>query len=312
MIFNTFKYFIFAVTVFFSLNACSEISSNSRHKMPTMQLIKNEKSFILPYFETSGSGEKVVIFLHGYGANRRSWEDISPYLSANLKPYYIDLIGFGKSPTPSDWPYTLEAQAKAVYNFLINENFSEIILVGHSYGGGVAMLLTLMMKDMKHTLNISSLILINPAIYQQDFPYFISLPRLPLLGPLLMACISPEYQVRTVLEGIFHNKEKVTKERVDRYVDNIAIENNRNAMVETAKHIVPKYYNDYITKIQTVNTQTLLIVSDRDPVIVKENLIKLNQILPNISLIEIANCGHVPQEEYPSLTAISINEFIGE
>lgn len=85
---------------------------------------------------------KTVVLLHGSMTTRAQWQP----LMAVLEPYYrviaMDLSGYGDTPFPEDpgkYELALESQ-------LLDEILSDVMpddenyhLVGHSYGGVVAM-----------------------------------------------------------------------------------------------------------------------------------------------------------------------------
>ena len=50
----------------------------------------------------------------------------------------IDLYGFGKTPHP-DYPLRIEDYAQGVWNLIEETGGGEVILVGHSFGGRIAM-----------------------------------------------------------------------------------------------------------------------------------------------------------------------------
>jgi pimeloyl-ACP methyl ester carboxylesterase len=91
------------------------------------------------FYEKKGSGKNTIILIHGFGLNRKSWYDIAPVLAEKSMIYMVDLIGSGDSPAPEFWPYTIDAQVETIFDFIRDKNLSDIVLVGHSYGGGVAL-----------------------------------------------------------------------------------------------------------------------------------------------------------------------------
>jgi len=80
-----------------------------------------------------------IIILHGWGSNKNLMkQSFSPYMSG-FRHIYIDLPGFGKSTcnvtlTTADYASILEL-------LLIHLNASKDIILGHSFGGKVALLL---------------------------------------------------------------------------------------------------------------------------------------------------------------------------
>jgi pimeloyl-ACP methyl ester carboxylesterase len=90
------------------------------------------------HFEKQGSGPPVVL-VHGLGAYSFSWRDMIASLKENYTTYALDLLGFGQSPAPQDFPDTMVAQADAVCDFMRMQNLDNPILIGHSMGGGVSL-----------------------------------------------------------------------------------------------------------------------------------------------------------------------------
>ena len=233
-----------------------------------------------------------------------------PKLSERSTIYLVDLIGFGDSPAPANWPYTIDAQAEVLFDFIINRNLSEVILVGHSYGGGVALMLLHKMLERGNSELIKYLILIAPAAFPQTLPFFITLPRIPIIGRAVLSGISADFQIRTTLRTIFRNKKAVTAERIKRYVANINRSTHRNALIQSARNIFPDNMDRLVKEIVNIEYKTLLVYGENDPVILKRNLERLSRTLTNVSTQKIENCGHIPHEEYPQITAGLISDFL--
>jgi pimeloyl-ACP methyl ester carboxylesterase len=223
--------------------------------------------------------------------------------------HLVDLIGFGDSPAPENWPYTIEAQAEVLFDFIINKNLSEVILVGHSYGGGVVLMLLHKMLERGNSALIKCLILIAPAAFPQTLPFFITLPRIPVMGRAILAGINADFQIRTTLRAIFRNKKAVTAERIKRYVANIKRPSHRKALTQTARNIFPNNMDRLMNEFDKIQHRTLLVYGENDPVILKENLERLSRTLTKVITQKIENCGHIPHEEYPQITAGLICDF---
>ena len=76
----------------------------------------------------------------------------------------IDLKGAGDSPKPRDNNYSILTQADLIYQFIQDQNLTNLTLVGNSYGGAVSLLLAIRLcKDQSHRL--ARLILIDSGGY---------------------------------------------------------------------------------------------------------------------------------------------------
>jgi len=154
-------------------------------------------------YDISGSGKRSVVFVHGFGLNRKSWLDIAPLLAKESTLYMVDLVGCGNSPAPEKWPYTIEAQAEVLFEFLKKKNLSDITIVGHSYGGSVSLVLLHKLTQLNRLNLVSKLVLIAPAAYKQALPFFIRLPRIPLIGHIILRRLNAEFQIKTTLKAVF-------------------------------------------------------------------------------------------------------------
>lgn len=276
--------------------------------MPVNSTYPNEKPVL--FYEKKGKGKNIIVFIHGFGLNRKSWYDISDLLIKKAEIYLVDLIGSGDSPAPENFPYTIESQANILLNFILKNRFSGITLAGHSYGGGVCLMLLHQLKAMKHNHIVKQLILIAPAVYPQPLPFFMMIPSIPFLGPLLMKQFNAEFQIRLTLKTVFYDSRAVTCERSNRYKNNITRHSYRYALIQTAKNVMPEKTDRLLAEIKTITPRTLLIYGEKESVISMENLEKLSKILPDGKTKIIKRCGHVPHEEHPGPTADLISEFL--
>lgn len=87
-------------------------------------------------FNTAGSGEPALVFVHGWGCDKSYWDKQVKEFSAKYKVVTIDLAGHGKSGMNRK-KYTIglfgEDIAAVVNKLMLNK----IILIGHSLGGSV-------------------------------------------------------------------------------------------------------------------------------------------------------------------------------
>ena len=77
-----------------------------------------------------------LVLLHGQPGSPADWQLVSGRLPAPLHAVAVDRPGYGSSPLPAAG---FAANARAVLDDLDSRGIMRAVLVGHSYGGGVAL-----------------------------------------------------------------------------------------------------------------------------------------------------------------------------
>lgn len=92
----------------------------------------------LAYRVVNDGAEKVVYFAHGAPANASSWRKVENALPKKDYTYvFIDRLGYGNSD--SNYELSLEEHAKSIIELKRKRNDLPPTVVGHSYGGPVAL-----------------------------------------------------------------------------------------------------------------------------------------------------------------------------
>lgn len=81
----------------------------------------------------------VVLLVHGLASDRHTWNDLLPLLGRHLHVIAPDLLGSGDSDKPRNADYSPGAHAARLRDMLRVLRLGSVGVVGHSYGGGVAM-----------------------------------------------------------------------------------------------------------------------------------------------------------------------------
>ncbi len=98
-----------------------------------------QHTFDISYEILNPQAKVDIIILHGWGSNKEMMKGaFSPYMQA-FRHIYIDLPGFGNSTCPI--ALTTADVARVVELFMIYINANKDIILGHSFGGKVALLL---------------------------------------------------------------------------------------------------------------------------------------------------------------------------
>jgi len=91
------------------------------------------------YADRIGDGEKVLVLVHGQGANGDVWNGLRPFVARDWRGACLipDLRGHGRSPHRA--PYSYGTYAADIASLI--RPGQEIFLIGHSLGGAVSLML---------------------------------------------------------------------------------------------------------------------------------------------------------------------------
>ena len=103
-----------------------------------------------------------ILILHGWGSCADNWNSVKNLLKKRGYEVFVpDLPGFGKNPPPTK-SWSLDDYVEWVNEFCEKNNLSQIFLLGHSFGGSVAVRFTL-----KNPEKVKKLFLAAPALVRK-------------------------------------------------------------------------------------------------------------------------------------------------
>ena len=240
-------------------------------------------------FKIEGEGKPLLI-LHGWGGSSDSWLDISNKLT--LKGYKIicpDLPGFGKSGIPQK-SWSLTDYLNWTLDFVNYFNLDKFYLIGHSFGGRIAVKLAA-----NYPQRLEKLILCSPAgikiklslktgairLIAEIGNYFFNLKYLRVFKDI----------ARSIFYFFLRHKDYVKAKGV---------------MRETMKKVLEKDISFCLSKI---NTKTLIIWGKNDKMVPIKYASIFKEKIKNSKLEVLASVGHNPHLEAPEELAELIIKF---
>ena len=261
------------------------------------------------YYE-AGQGPPILL-LHGFGAGAYSWRHLIPPLAAEHRVFTLELKGHGLSDKPADGRYAVADQAEMVADFIRRQDLRDLVIMGHSMGGGVTLMTYLKMQQ-EDPGRLKKLVLIDSAGYPQKLPWFIWMAKVPGLSTVVGKMLSPRFAAALVLKKCYYDKDKVTEEQIDTYAYYGSLPGAVAAVSQTAKQIVPKDQDidALIAQYKTIKAPVLVIWGKEDEVVPLKVGQQFKRDIPDVELIILPRCGHVPPEEEPQATRQAIEDFL--
>ena len=229
-------------------------------------------------YEVYGMGQRLLI-LHGWGENLRTFDPVTTVLSRNFQLILIDLPGFGQSSVLPH-PFTLDDYALTVEKFLAALEISEVFLLGHSFGGAIAVKLAIFSNKVRRLILEDSSGIRNKSLSIKFKIY---------IYKTLKLILSEKYRekLRRILGSSDYHSAGVLRSTLVKVVS------------EDLQYVVSK-----------IAIPTLLIWgrNDKETPIAQAQIMK-NEI-KNSTLHIIDGVGHFPHLEKPAEFTNVVNEFL--
>src|SRR5882757_2980845 len=108
-----------------------------------------------------GGDGPVIIFLHGIAASSDKWGYLIPLIKDGYHCITIDLVGFGKSPKPQWYEYTMDDHLRSIHHTIKGLGLKQpYTLAGHSLGSLLASRYAWLSPR-----SVSRLLLFSPPVY---------------------------------------------------------------------------------------------------------------------------------------------------
>ena len=262
------------------------------------------------YAEEQGHGPPVVL-LHGLGGSAYSWRFIAPELARTHRVITIDLKGFGRSAKVFDTAYSAADQAGLIARFLERRHLDHVTLVGHSFGGQVALIAAINMAR-REPGRIRQLVLIDvPALPQQLTP-IVALMQQPVLPYALLTALPPELVTRLAVTAAHDQpyERAYTEGDIRAYAAPFRDAAARHAYVQTSRQIAPANLGAIVERYRGVQQRTLLVWCSGDQVVPPATGRALVRMLPHARLDLIKGCNHAPPDEAPAALTRTLVRFL--
>ncbi len=263
-------------------------------------------------YDVQGTGDLPVVLLHSLGSAKESWDPLLPGLLSicQCRLYRVDLRGHGGTSAPDDHRYSLRENAAIVKAFMADQKLQGAILMGHSYGGSVALDIALDAK--KDGVNlVRGLILIGTPGVLQRFPFLVAHHRYEGYGKVVDHLTTPEVRAWIAVHARNYNNSASVRNRVALYARLWSDPARNRAARETARQFLDGGgLEELASRNHDTGVPTLLIAGEHDHLVGVKRTRELARSIGGSKLSIISNAGHAPHEDVPESVVPVISDFL--
>ena len=284
-------------------------SQTSEQQRRSAHAIHYNISYIVQGAEHGTDG--AIVLLHDILGGAFTWENVLPNLAAaNRAVYAIDMLGYGQSDHP--WPADTSIWGHAdCMSFLLKErNLTNVVLVGHGIGGGVAQILATRLSRER----VAALVLIDTICYEYTFAPDWPLPDMKKhQDPDLPKHLSVEDMIHdlqaTISNGVYDTDR--FKDAMNTYIQPWDSELGKELLLQQIRLLHPNYSNSVSSDLKVMGKPTLIIWGEKDAQIPLKFAQRLHREIPESHLVIIPDAGHMILFDASERVASALADFIG-
>jgi pimeloyl-ACP methyl ester carboxylesterase len=285
-------------------------STARRRRQPTVSVEEVSLHGHRVRYRQAGEGPAIVL-IHGITGSSVTWEPVIPLLARNHTIIAPDLLGHGESAKPRG-DYSLGAYASGVRDLLAVLGHDRVTVVGHSLGGGVAMIFAYQFPERLERMALVS----SGGLGREVSPLLraATLPGADLVLPLL--CAEP---IRDAAGAVARTLGRVglrpnsDLEEMARGFASLADLEARQAFIHTVRSIIDLTGQRVSARDRLylgAGVPTLLVWGERDPMIPADHGRAAHELIPTSRLEIFTDAGHFPHRHDPVRFADVLLDFV--
>jgi haloalkane dehalogenase len=256
-----------------------------------------------------GEGD-TLLMIHGTPTWSFEYRHVIGAFSSRFRCVAPDHLGFGRSSRPAAFPYTPEAHAAALKEFVEKLALDRITLIVHDFGGPIGLPLAL-----ERDSRVSRVVMMNTWAWPiDDDPQMARGARFigGALGRFLYRYANAS--LKLIMPSAYGNRQKLTPEIHAQYLE---VFEDRDARVLVLHALAQSllgsrdHFQSLLDRIDALNHMPVLIVwGMKDSAFKPYQLARWRSLLPQATVVEIPGAGHWPHEEEPALVIAAMERFL--
>lgn len=263
-------------------------------------------------YRTAGTGPPLVI-VHGMVNSSKHWREVALELARTHTVIVPDLIGHGDSATPRG-DYALGAHAAVIRDLLAALGVESATFVGHSLGGGIAMVYFWQFPHM-----VERLALVSSGGLGREVSPLLRGAALP--GASLGVRVASHRSVLAALDGLGKGlgrlgwRKAVYLEAVTRALRPLQAPGSRQAFLQSLRAVID-IHGQKVSALDRLYllgpVPTLIAWGERDRTIPPAHGRDAHRLIPHSRLETLPRAAHFPNLEDPGGLAEILSRWLAE
>ncbi|MDB5986913.1 MAG: alpha/beta hydrolase [Nevskia sp.] len=271
------------------------------------------------FWQSGGDGGDgdVLLCIHGFPSASWDWHKIWPGLCARFaRVIAADMIGFGWSAKPRNYPYSIFDQADLHEILLREQGVRRFHILAHDYGDTVAQELLARHQERRArgdaSLVIESICLLNGGLFPETHrPRLVQKLLLTPFGALIAAAMNPRSFSRS-FTAVFGPQTQPSAQELQQFWQLLEY-NGGSRLMHRLIHYIPERRANrprWVGALQTTQVPLCTINGPLDPVSGAHMVERYRELVPNADVVSLPGIGHYPQVEAAAAVLQAYLDFL--
>lgn len=269
------------------------------------------------FYMDEGEGEALLL-IHGFPTASWDWSMLWPDLTITFRCIAPDMMGFGFSAKPRDYPYSILDQADLHEGLLQSLGIERVHVLAHDYGDTVAQELLARFQDRKATgeagPQLLSLCLLNGGLFPETHRARLvqKLLNTPL-GPVLSRLMS-RGSFEKSFAAVFGPDTQPSPAEMEGFWRLVSRDGGVSNMHKLIRYINERreHRSRWVGALQQAEIPIRLINGSLDPVSGRHMTERYRELVTDPDIVHLEHVGHYPQVEDPIGTKNAFLDFINQ
>jgi pimeloyl-ACP methyl ester carboxylesterase len=263
-------------------------------------------------FRVLGTGPTVLLLLHGIGSDGDTWDTVAPSLAERYTVIVPDLLGHGRSAKPRA-DYSIGGYANGMRDLLSALDVGRVTVIGHSFGGGVAMQFAYQFPERTDRLVVVAGGGLGPQVS-------VVLRALTLPGASVALGLSHLPPTRLALRALRAAAGLVAPAALaaDLNEAETVLTGLRDPAARSAFLHVLRHVTDWRGQLITMRDRAyltqglpaLVVWGEQDHVLPVEHARAAAELMPGAQSVVLPGVGHFPHREAPTAFVQAVTDFV--
>ncbi|MFT3775696.1 MAG: alpha/beta hydrolase [Minicystis sp.] len=257
------------------------------------------------FYREDGAGPPLLA-IHGFPSASWDWHPIWPDLTARFRVVAADMIGFGWSDKPRDYPYSILDQATLFEDLLRDLGVDRAHVLAHDYGDTVAQELLARHEERARRgekgLILESVCFLNGGLFPEAHrPRFIQKLLASPLGPVV-GRLTSKRAFASGLTAIFGPRTPPSPALIDELWALFRHQDGQRIV-----HLLIGYMAErrlhrarWVSVLSQTKVPLRFIDGPADPISGAHMVTRYRELVPSPDTVELPGIGHYPQIEDPT------------